>query len=154
MTLDGVTSTLVNARSLEDFTSGEGVHVLGGYPTGGYEDYLFDGMTRNVVITDTYSPATASIPGDANNDGKVDGSDATILAGNWLAGVDGVVEATWGMGDFNDDKKVDDLDATILAVNWQTGVTAAAAAVPEPSVSFGLLCLGLATLTTILRRRA
>lgn len=29
----------------------------------------------------------AAIPGDANNDGKVDGSDVTILAGNWQAGV-------------------------------------------------------------------
>ena len=62
LTLDGVTSTLVNTRSLEDFTSGEGVHVLGGYPHTGYDSYLFDGMTRNVVISDTYSPVTVPEP--------------------------------------------------------------------------------------------
>ena len=28
------------------------------------------------------------VAGDANNDGKVDGSDVTILAGNWQVGVD------------------------------------------------------------------
>ena len=76
--------------------------------------------------------ATPKIPGDANNDGKVDGSDVTILAGNWQVGVDGVVEASWEMGDFNGDKKVDGSDVTILAGNWQRGVTAAASAVPEP----------------------
>ena len=67
-------------------------------------------------------PATA-IPGDANNDGKVDGSDVTILAGNWQVGVGGVGGADWGMGDFNGDGAVDGSDVTILAGNWQAGVT-------------------------------
>ena len=81
-----------------------------------------------------------AIPGDANRDGKVDGSDVTILAGNWQVGVvDG--EATWEMGDFNGDGKVDGSDVTILAGNWQTGVSTAASTVPEPSVSVLLLLL-------------
>ena len=154
LTLDGVTSTMANTHALGDFTSGVDQNVLGGYPSGGDGSFLFDGMTRNVVISDTYTPASAPIPGDANSDGKVDGSDVTILAGNWQTGVDGMVEATWEMGDFNGDKKVDGSDVTILAGNWQTGVTTAATAVPEPSVAFGLLCLGLASLTAIIRRRA
>ena len=73
------------------------------------------------------------IAGDANNDGKVDGSDVTILAGNWQYGVTGG-GATWSMGDFNYDGKVDGSDVTILAGNWQYGVTATAAAVPEPTI--------------------
>lgn len=77
---------------------------------------------------------TPSIPGDANGDRKVDGSDVTILAGNWQAGVGstGPSTVTWAMGDFNGDGKVDGSDVTILAGNWQYGVTSVAS-VPEPS---------------------
>ena len=83
------------------------------------------------------------IPGDANNDGRVDGSDVTILAGNWQAGVDdSKIAVTWEMGDFNGDGRVDGSDVTILAGNWQAGVDVAATSVPEPSVVsliFGLV---------------
>ena len=75
------------------------------------------------------------IPGDANKDGKVDGSDVTILAGNWQT----LEGATWDMGDFNGDGKVDGSDVTILAGNWQSGVETAAASVPEPSMIILLL---------------
>ena len=84
--------------------------------------------------------ATVLVPGDANRDGKVDGSDVTILAGNWQAGVDGSGGVTWEMGDFNSDGKVDGSDVTILAGNWQAGVETTASAVPEPSM-LGLLLL-------------
>ena len=50
---------------------------------------------------------TPRMPGDANSDGKVDGSDVTILAGNWQVGVNDGKTATWSMGDFNGDHKVD-----------------------------------------------
>ena len=66
---------------------------------------------------------TRLLPGDANLDGRVDGSDVTILAGNWQAGVIDETNATWSMGDFNGDGKVDGSDVTILAGNWQAGVT-------------------------------
>jgi hypothetical protein len=87
-----------------------------------------------------YTPKYIGIPGDANQDGKVDASDATILAGNWQAW-----PATWEMGDFNGDGKVNASDATILAGNWQYDATATA--VPEPGVWFlllGLLCFRVA----------
>ena len=88
---------------------------------------------------------TPPVAGDANRDGKVDGSDVTILAGNWQRGV-GMEnpDATWDMGDFNGDGKVDGSDVTILAGNWQYGVNAAAASVPEPSVLVMLFAAMLA----------
>ena len=93
----------------------------------------------------------SKIPGDANNDGKVDGSDVTILAGNWQKGVSDGQTASWEEGDFNGDGKVDGSDVTILAGNWQYGVTAAANAVPEPSMI--VLLSVLASLGLFLRRR-
>lgn len=82
------------------------------------------------------------IPGDANCDGVVDGSDATILASSWQHG-SGMSEpdATWSMGDFNHDGVVDGSDATILATNWQFGIDSTTSAVPEPSVYAMLLIL-------------
>lgn len=77
------------------------------------------------------------IPGDANGDGKVDGSDVTILANNWQATVTNGAES----GDFNGDGFVDGSDVTILANHWQYGVTSSSAAVPEPSM--GLLLASL-----------
>ena len=69
------------------------------------------------------------ISGDANCDGRVDGSDVTILASNWQAGVTSESNATWGMGDFNGDGKVDGSDVSILAGNWQVGVNSTLVAV-------------------------
>jgi T5SS/PEP-CTERM-associated repeat protein len=82
--------------------------------------------------------------GDADCDGDVDASDATILAGNWQAGPN----ATWSMGDFNGDGYVDASDATILANNWQAGT--GAASVPEPST---VMLLGMLLLTAGLVRK-
>ena len=96
--------------------------------------------------------APLPIPGDANYDGKVDGSDVTILAGNWQVGVDGLEEASWDMGDFNGDKKVDGSDVTILAGNWQAGVDAQSSAVPEPSSLALLLTIAGAGLVAIRRK--
>lgn len=88
------------------------------------------------------------IPGDANGDDKVDGSDVTILAGNWQVGIGGVGGANWGMGDFNNDGMVDGSDVTILAGNWQYGVESAALAVPEPS-TLAMMLLAMLSLTAM-----
>ena len=105
----------------------------------------------NIVITDGTNVEVPNIAGDANGDGKVDGSDVTILAGNWQAGVGAPdpLTITWGMGDFNGDGQVDGSDVTILAGNWQYGVTAAAASVPEPST----LVLLLGSIVFLMLRR-
>ena len=86
----------------------------------------------------------AALPGDANRDGRVDGSDVTILAGNWQTGVDGELNATWTMGDFNGDGCIDGSDVTILAGNWQID-SATTTAVPEPNAAALLLTALLAT---------
>lgn len=92
------------------------------------------------------------VAGDANRDGKVDGSDVTILADNWQAGVpNGDSNVTWAMGDFNGDHMVDGSDVTILADNWQYGVTSVAASVPEPSTL--VLLLAAAIGLYVVRRR-
>ena len=116
-----------------------------------YIDNMFNGLNGHTGEPGNYTaykqlavigtPTVADIPGDANRDGKVDGSDVTILAGNWQYGVTGTADASWAMGDFNGDGKVDGSDVTILAGNWQAGVNAAAASVPEPSTIVGLLML-------------
>ena len=81
-------------------------------------------------------PYHADIEGDANDDLKIDGSDITILAGNWQIGVVaadasevGVAAATAENedppvipGDANFDGRVDGCDLTILACNWSGGI--------------------------------
>ena len=105
------------------------------------------GMQGNSIL-----PTSPKIPGDANNDGKVDGSDVTILAGNWQHGVTGTADATWTMGDFNSDGKVDSSDVHYPRRQLQYGVEAVAVAVPEPS-TIALLISVLASLRGFLRRR-
>ena len=100
-----------------------------------------------------FSLGSEQIAGDANNDGKVDGSDVTILAGNWQKGVSDGLTATWAEGDFNGDGKVDGSDVTILAGNWQYGVEAAAASVPEPSTLVLLISLMIGVVACFKRRQ-
>ena len=113
-------------------------------PAFGFENGLhFYGFTNEEIAV--------KVPGDANNDGRVDGSDVTILAGNWQVGVGGVGGASWEMGDFNGDGAVDGSDVTILAGNWQYGVIAVATSVPEPNIIL-LLITTLASLLGIRQR--
>lgn len=115
----------------------------------GFGDLYTDGL-----ITVLQSPH--ALPGDANEDGRVDGSDVTILANNWQYGVNPGTpkNATWKMGDFNRDRQVDGSDLTILANNWQAGVSSAAANVPEPSTVAILLTLVFSALSiATLKRR-
>ena len=77
-----------------------------------------------------------AIPGDANEDGKVDAADLNAIGLNWqMSG------KTRSDGDFNDDGEVNAADLNILALNWQFGV--GEAAVPEPGTVSLLLMLSL-----------
>ena len=107
--------------------------------------YRLEYLTEGDLAGYTLLTVDTLVPGDANGDGRVDGSDVTILASNWQRGTLEAIETTWQMGDFNGDGKVDGSDVTILAGNWQYGVANAAAAVPEP----GGIALMLATLLTM-----
>ncbi len=87
----------------------------------------------------------AFIPGDADGDGRVDATDAQILAQHW-----GDAEASWEMGDFSGNEIVDASDAAILAANWGFGTgETCAAAVPEPAT----IALLLGTLVALAVRR-
>jgi len=83
------------------------------------------------------------LPGDANQDEKVNLSDFTILKANF-----GSDPAGWTMGNFNTDTTVNLSDFTILKAYFGLGAPSAGG-VPEPA-TMGLLALGAAAL---LRRR-
>jgi hypothetical protein len=89
--------------------------------------------------------ASTSIPGDTNQDGHVDQTDAAVLAAHWGTSVTGGTAD----GDFNDDHLVNAADAAILAANWSPA-PAEQTAVPEPAALVALLGLCMAAL---LRRR-
>ena len=90
------------------------------------------------------------VPGDADDNDRVDLADLSILAFNW----DTASGATWEMGDFTGDGKVDLSDLSELAANWEYGVSVPSGAlpssVPEPA-SASLLAAAAALL--IRRRR-
>jgi len=97
---DVVTSPALSVRTL---------FFMNYAPSQGTGTFMLDNVTA--------TGAAQAIPGDANNDGKVDVSDLGILAANYgmTAG------ATWELGDFNNDGKVDVSDLGILAANYGTG---------------------------------
>ncbi|MGD9128565.1 MAG: dockerin type I domain-containing protein [Planctomycetia bacterium] len=147
--LNGV---LVDTQNYLWESSGDTFYLGGGdgndYGTWGMDDFrLYDVCLSEDAIMELFEEVYPpdDLPGDANHDGVVDASDATILAGNWQA-----TGASWEQGDFNGDGTVDASDATILAGNWQAG--ASNTAVPEPSTII-LILSALAGLGLFLRRR-
>jgi hypothetical protein len=88
------------------------------------------------------------IPGDTNNDGHVDATDAAVVADHWGAPV---AANDYTVGNFNNDTVVDAADASILAANW-TG-SGESAAVPEP-LSATLLASLLLAVAAVRPRRA
>lgn len=76
--------------------------------------FALDGVSRVVYHTIDMGAYEFRLAGDANLDGRTDGSDVTILANSWQA-----YHATWNQGDFNCDGRVDGSDVTILANSWQ-----------------------------------
>lgn len=94
--------------------------------------------------------STPPIPGDTNNDGYVDQTDAAKLATKWGATV---TQGDVTEGDFNNDGLVNAADASILAANWTGPPTEGGlGSVPEPSV-MALVLISLLTLSPLSRRR-
>jgi hypothetical protein len=107
--------------------------------------------------------------GDANLDGKVNGSDFNLMATNFNQ----AVTAGWDKGDFNYDGKVNGNDFVLLAANFnqfasQSAISSADAAaldafaaangislnsVPEPA-SMGLLAVGAISMLSRRRRKS
>lgn len=86
------------------------------------------------------------LPGDANRDGYVDGSDYTLWADNYLSTV-----GTWETGDFTGDGLVDGSDYTVWADNYAPAAASAAMTVPEPAT---LSLAGIALAALLARQRA
>jgi T5SS/PEP-CTERM-associated repeat protein len=133
------------------------------YPTPGFElwstsnggstwspitpnDLTFDGTYVSFGTTASldncgYALSGISVlPGDANEDGKVDINDLTVVLTNYDH-----TGASWSMGDFIGDGTVDINDLTIVLTNYgdTSGSSAAGmAAVPEPA-GLSLLAAGL-----------
>ena len=90
------------------------------------------------------------LPGDANEDGKVDINDLTIVLAHY-----GQTGLTWAQGELTGSGTVDINDLTIVLANYNQSDSAAAgglAAVPEPSALL-LLSGGLAGLLACACRR-
>ena len=125
------------------------------YGSGGGISGTFDGQTTlgttDILIKYTYF-------GDANLDGKVDGSDYARIDAGYISGG---TKTGWLNGDFNYDGKIDGSDYTLIdnAFNRQSGQISSAAmiatetaqiatsggAVPEPT-AVGLLGVGALSL--------
>ena len=75
---------------------------------------------------------TATLPGDANGDGKVDINDLTIVLSHY-----GQTGMSWGQGEFTGDGTVDINDLTIVLAHYGQSLGASGAGnlsdVPEPS---------------------
>jgi hypothetical protein len=94
--------------------------------------------------------AYAPTPGDGNDDGKVDGLDYLLWAGNFGDDPAADPPGSPGNGDYNNDGKVDGLDYLLWAGNFGQGPLDATA-VPEPG-TLALLLVGMAMLATRCRR--
>jgi hypothetical protein len=92
----------------------------------------------------------ALLPGDANEDGRVDVNDLTIVLTNF-----GQTGTTWSQGEFTGDGKVDVNDLTIVLAHYGQSVGTSAVgigAVPEPG-ALALLAAGAAVVLACARRK-
>jgi hypothetical protein len=96
-------------------------------------------------------PRMPPLPGDANLDGSVNGSDFSVLASNFGR----TTQPDWGRADFNQDGSVDGTDFGLLASNYGRsapgaagGVGVLSVSVPEPASAWVL-----ALAAPLLRRR-
>jgi hypothetical protein len=120
---------------------------LGTLPTG-FSYRLDETSIPGEILLDVTS--LASLTGDVNGDGIVNGQDLALVSSNWLHTGSGVT------GDVNHDGIVNGQDLALVSSNWLhtsgAGALVTTSGVPEPS-SFALLALGLASAAGAVRRR-
>lgn len=107
--------------------------------------------TKYLAVTTDFDSVlvTAAIPGDANLDGTVSGSDFNILATNFGAG-----GKSWASADFNGDGSSNSADFNLLASNFGTSIPSGpGAAVPEPG-ALSCLVVSAGMLLRVRRRSA
>ena len=128
----------------------------------------FQGLVYGIGSTETYGLSWATlVPGDANGDGKVDGSDLAL----WQSHYDplGTGADLWTWGDWNGDNKIDGADLALWQQNYDplgTGQGLAltdfqmqsmygfsSANVPEPA-TVGLVALGFSAAMGFVRRKS
>ncbi len=109
-----------------------------GFLTGQIRDTSATSSVGLAWVDNTATKQVTIMPalyGDANLDGKVDGSDLVILSQHWNSA------GTWTTGDFNYDGQVDGSDLVILSQHWNSSIAgmpfseamaADFAATPEP----------------------
>ncbi|QDU71496.1 right-handed parallel beta-helix repeat-containing protein [Mucisphaera calidilacus] len=110
---------------------------LSGYTAELAAFYAWAGVNRDVLVT------IPPIPGDANESGKVDLLDLSILASSYNR--PGLY--TWSDGDFNGDQRVDLLDLSILASHFgerRTFSSSSDPTIPAPSSLSVLVLSGCA----------
>ena len=78
VTLDGTTIHIPNDGTLVDFTSGPGIHTLGGYPSNQLP-FRYDGQIRDLKLFDTYAGSQNPVAGYAGPTEFGGGTDARSL---------------------------------------------------------------------------
>jgi hypothetical protein len=118
----------------------------GTYSFGSAGDALVD---ASMYVIAAMPEVQTQIPGDTNDDQKVDETDVANMALNWG---DYDENFTYEDGDFNGDYWVNATDASILAANWgdYTSVSEESSTVPEPSL---LVTLSSVLMFCLLRRK-
>lgn len=113
---------------------------FGFFPNVGEDRLLQYGRSFALALYDTIPIFV--LPGDFDNDGVVNISDFSILAGHFGTPVSGVQ-----FGDANGDGFVDIADFSLMAAYWMSGTGArqpSLAAVPEPGLAAPLVAIVLA----------
>jgi Trypsin len=146
--------TLITATSITnqlDAVRYNGALLNAGLQFVGSTSAGLSGLFRELVVDGTSLSVSnyLALPGDANGDGNVDGTDFGIWNSNKFR-----TGTTWVTGDFNGDGNTDGSDFGIWNTNKFTSVVRASTAVrqvPEPAASSAIL-MSLVT-AVIVRRR-